>query len=152
MTILIVDDQENMCWILSKVLSDAGFSVVAAHTAREALSMIDKQVPSAAVIDFRLPDGNGLDLFLDLRKRYGDLLCVLITSYGSGKLREDALELGFDAYFDKPFDNNALVAALGKASKKAAKLVSGGLTLQAPSVFWGGGPLAWGTPRGCTQT
>ena len=106
-----------MCWILSKVLSDAGFSVIAAHTAREALSMVDKQVPAAAVIDFRLPDGNGLDLFQDLRMRHGNLPCVLITSYGSGKLREEALGLGFDAYFDKPFNNNAFVAALNKASK-----------------------------------
>ena len=63
-----------MCWVLSKVLSDAGFSVIAVHTAREALSMVDKDVPSAAVIDFRLPDANGLDLFLDLRKRHRDFL------------------------------------------------------------------------------
>ena len=123
MTILVVDDQENMCWILSKVLSDAGFSVITAHTAREALSLVDENVPSAAVIDFRLPDGNGLDLLLDLRKRHTGLLCVLITSYGSGKLRQEALELGFDAYFDKPFDNDALVTALRKAPKHQTRRI-----------------------------
>lgn len=112
MTILVVDDQDNLCWILSKVLSDAGFSVRTANTAREALSIADEGGISAAVIDFRLPDGNGLDLFLQLREREGNLLCVLITSYGSDQLREEALELGFDAYFDKPFDNSAFVAVL----------------------------------------
>lgn len=39
MTVLIVDDQENMCWILSKILSDAGFSVKTANTAKEAISI-----------------------------------------------------------------------------------------------------------------
>ena len=120
-TILIVDDQENMCWVLSKVLSDVGFSVETAHTAREALSVADKRALSAAVIDFRLPDGNGLKLLLDLRRRYGNIPCVLITSYGSSKLREEALEAGFDAYFDKPFDNNALVSALREALERQTK-------------------------------
>jgi len=110
--ILIVDDQENMCWILSKILSKEGFSVKTAHTAKEALSIADTSEISAAVLDFRLPDSNGLDLFLDLKKRNHNFPCVLITSYGSNKLREEASKLGFIAYFDKPFDNHALVAAL----------------------------------------
>lgn len=115
--ILVVDDQENMCWILSKVLSDAGFSVESANTAGEARSIVDQGSISAAIIDFRLPDDNGFDLFLDLRRRKENLPCVLITSYGSAKLREDAIMLGFDAYFDKPFNNNALVAVLRKILK-----------------------------------
>lgn len=117
MTILVVDDQENMCWILSKVLSNAGFSVKTANTAREALYKVGKEDISAAIIDFRLPDSNGFDLFLDLRKRDRNFPCVLITSYGSNQLREEALELGFDAYFDKPFDNGVLIAVLTKTLK-----------------------------------
>jgi DNA-binding NtrC family response regulator len=117
-TILVVDDQENMCWILSKVLSDAGFSVETANTARQALSIADKDGIAAAIIDFRLPDSNGFDLFLGLRRRDRNLPCVLITSYGSSELREEAFKIGFDAYFDKPFDNGALVAALREALSK----------------------------------
>jgi len=113
--ILIVDDQENMCWILSKILSKEGFSVKTAHTAKEALSIADTSEISAAVLDFRLPDGNGLDLFLELKKRNGNLVGVLITSYGSKKLREEASVLGFIAFFDKPFDNHALITALKEA-------------------------------------
>lgn len=113
--ILVVDDQENMCWILSKVLSNAGFAVKTAHSAKEAISIADDSEISAAIVDFRLPDSNGLDLFLDLRKRNADLSCVLITSYGSKELRKAAYELGFSAYFDKPFDNRVLITALKKA-------------------------------------
>ena len=116
--ILIVDDQENMCWILSKILSKEGFSVKTAHTAKEALLIADTSEISLAILDFRLPDGNGFDLFLDLKKRNQNFPCVLITSYGSKKLREEASELGFTAYFDKPFDNRALVTALKGALEK----------------------------------
>ena len=117
MTVIVVDDQENMRWILSKVLSDAGFTVKTAGTAREALSIASEGEISAAIIDFRLPDKNGFDLFMALRTQNGNLPCVLITSYGSSELREDALKLGFDAYFDKPFDNCALVSVLKKSLK-----------------------------------
>lgn len=112
MPILVVDDQENMCWILSKILSDAGFSVKTAGTAEEALSIAADGEISAAIIDYRLPDTNGLALFSELRKSNSHMPAVLITSYGTRQLREEALRGGFSAYFDKPFDNHAVIAAL----------------------------------------
>ena len=116
--ILVVDDQESMCWILSKVLLEAGFSVKTARTAKEALSIATNNEISATVIDYRLPDKNGFDLFLELRNQNPKILGVLITSYGSKELREKALQLGFHAYFDKPFQNQALTAALQAGLKK----------------------------------
>jgi len=116
--ILIVDDQKSMCWIISKVLLDAGFSVKTAGNAKQALSIATNNKVSAAVIDYRLPDKNGFDLFLELRKLNPKILGVLITSYGSRKLRKKALRLGFHAYFDKPFQNHALLAALQSGLKK----------------------------------
>ena len=110
--ILIVDDQESMCWVLSKVLQEAGFSVETAGTAKEALSIATNNKILATIIDYRLPDKNGLDLFSEMRKRHPETPAVLITSYGSKQLREDALRLGFHAYFDKPLDNKILVTVL----------------------------------------
>jgi DNA-binding response OmpR family regulator len=115
MTILIVDDQENMCWVLSKILSDAGFSTITARSAKEAISLFTTTNNiSAAVIDYRLPESNGFDLSLELRKNNKNLPCILITSYGTDKLRQKALDLGFDDYFDKPFDYNIFVATIKK--------------------------------------
>lgn len=115
MVILVVDDQENMCWILSKILSDAGFSVKTAGTAREAVSIAADGEISAAIIDYRLPDMNGLALFSELRRCNSRMPAVLITSYGTRQLREETLRVGFSAYFDKPFDNHTLIAALQDA-------------------------------------
>ena len=116
--ILVVDDQKNMCWILSKVLAKAGFSVVTAETAAEALAIAANGKVTAAIIDYRLPDKSGLALFEELRRRHPQLPAVLITSYGSGQLREEALRLGFYAYLDKPLDNHALIATLRAGLKE----------------------------------
>ena len=116
--ILVVDDQESMCWILSKVLQEDGFSVETAGTAKEALFKATNNRILATIIDYRLPDKNGFDLFLELRKRNPKILGVLITSYGSKELKEEALQLGFYAYFDKPFQNQALISALEAGLKK----------------------------------
>ena len=110
--ILIVDDQKNMGWILSKVLADAGFAVATAETAAEALAIAANGKVSAAIIDYRLPDKNGFDLLMELQKPHPQLPAVLITSYGSRQLREEALRRGFHAYLDKPLDNRALIATL----------------------------------------
>jgi two-component system response regulator HydG len=116
--ILVVDDQESMCWVLSKVLSEAGFSVKTAGTAKEALSIATNNKVSATIIDYRLPDKNGFDLFLELRNRNPKISGILITSYGSKELQEKALQLGFYTYFDKPFPNQALIEALQACLKK----------------------------------
>lgn len=117
--ILIVDDQKNMGWILSKVLADAGFAVVTAETAAEALAIAATVHVTAAIIDYRLPDKSGLALLAELRRCQPQLPAVLITSYGSGQLRDEALRLGFHAYLDKPLDNRGLIATLRAILKEA---------------------------------
>ncbi len=116
--ILVVDDQKNMCWILCKVLADAGFAVAIAETAAEALAVAANGTVTAAIIDYRLPDKSGFALFEELRRRQPQLPAVLITSYGSAQLREEALRLGFHAYLDKPLDNRALITTLRAVLKE----------------------------------
>jgi len=117
--ILVVDDQKSMCWVLSKILSDAGFSVETVESAEKALFKATNNKISAAIIDYRLPDQNGFSLFLELKKQNPEILGVLITSYGSKELQEKALQLGFYAYFDKPFQNEVLISTLRKGLKKS---------------------------------
>lgn len=117
--ILVVDDQKSMCWILSKILVDAGFTVQVAHNGAEALEMLHNGAIAALVVDYRLPDINGFELFDQVKEKYAALQkqysgppAVLITSYGSKELKEQALEKGFAAYLDKPFKNETFIATL----------------------------------------
>ena len=110
--ILVVDDQASMCWILAKILEGVGLATEAAATGKDALALVTAGDFAAAIIDYRLPDMNGLELFLQMQARQVRLPAFLITSYGSNALRHEALKLGFRGYFDKPFSNQLLVDAI----------------------------------------
>jgi two-component system response regulator (stage 0 sporulation protein F) len=108
-TVLIVDDDKNMCWILSRLLSEEGFRVRTASSAKEALSLIEDGGISFAILDYHLPDIDGIKLFEYIKRKYSLIPSILITSYGSKQLREEAEKAGFSAYFGKPFSNQELI-------------------------------------------
>lgn len=115
MRILVVDDQENMCWILQRVLGQAGFEVHTATSAGESLAKAAAHEMQAAVIDYRLPDRDGISVLAELRKLNPGMAAVLMTSYGSAALCHSALQHGFTACLDKPFRNQDLLACLSAA-------------------------------------
>ena len=112
--ILVVDDQEHMCWVLRKVLSEAGYTVQTARNGKEALRVCADGEVVAAIIDYRLPDMNGIELFRQANGTGRPMAGILITSYGSPKLRGEALDAGFLAYFDKPLSHKQLLECLDK--------------------------------------
>jgi len=115
MMILIVDDEAGMRWILSRILSQKGFQVQAAQTATEALEIIEREPISAAIINYRLTEINGLELFKQIRQQGQLIPSMLITAYGSKELEQAALQSGFQAYIEKPFDNQRLIDQLHQA-------------------------------------
>lgn len=119
--ILVVDDEEDLCWILRKVLSEAGYRVRTARTGKEAVHVCADEEVMVAILDYRLPDMNGIELFQQLNGTGRPLVGILITSYGSPKLREEAKEVGFLAYFDKPFSHKMLLDYLDKVTASIQK-------------------------------
>jgi len=103
-TILVVDDQPSMCWILTKILSREGYQVKTTATGSSALAIVETDEVHAAIVDYRLPDMTGIELFQRMMKKRRRIPAVLITSYGSPELRDAALNVGMRAYFDKPLD------------------------------------------------
>ncbi len=113
--ILVVDDQENLCWVLSRVLSERGHVVRTAQTLAQAVrvaSVFDCQV---AIVDYRLPDGSGIDLIARLRAEVPGILAILMTSFGSLALHEEVRSLALHAFFDKPFVNAHMVESVDAA-------------------------------------
>lgn len=115
--ILVVDDEEDLCWILRKVLSEAGYRVRTARTGKEALQVCADEEVMVAIIDYRLPDMNGIKLFQQLNGTGRLVIGILITSYGSPKLREEVEAVGFLTYFDKPFSHKKLLECLDKVTQ-----------------------------------
>jgi len=118
--ILVVDDQPNMCWVLSKLLTERGHEVRIAYSGLEALAAVASLSCQVAVVDFRLPDLDGLALIAKLRERSPDLLAILMTSYGSSSLRQRALGAELFAYLDKPFSNDLMISTIEDAVRASA--------------------------------
>ncbi len=117
--ILVVDDQENLCWVLARILSERGHVVRTAASgslAIRAAAGFDCQV---AIVDYRLPDTNGTALIARLRADAPRLRAILMTSYGSEALREEVRASGLHGYFEKPFVNLRMIASVESAIRES---------------------------------
>ena len=117
--ILIVDDQPNMCWVLSKILSERDHEVRTACNGAAALAALAAYDCQVAVVDYRLPDTDGIELVARLAARLPRLRAILMTSYGSASLRQSATDEGLYAYFDKPFNNDLMIRTIEDAIRDA---------------------------------
>ncbi len=107
--VLVVDDQENMCWVLSRLLSERGHVVRAAYTSARALDALEDFDCQVAVVDYRLRESSGIALIVEMTSRLPRLRSVLMTSHGGEALRSNAIERSLFAYLDKPFSNDLMI-------------------------------------------
>ena len=109
--ILVVDDELQIRRLLSNTLTRAGYAVLEAATARDALQIADAEAPDAALLDLGLPDRDGLELVPLLKKR-GRMPVIIISARDATDDKVAALDLGADDYVTKPFDTEELLARL----------------------------------------
>ena len=108
-TILIVDDEPQIRTLLKATLGRAGYSVVEAANAREALSAKAIDKPDLILLDLGLPDRDGLELVQILRADPRPAL-IVISARDQTEQKVAALDLGADDYVTKPFDTEELLA------------------------------------------
>ncbi len=116
--VLVVDDELQILRALRVVLRDAGFEVIAAQTASEALDRAAVRPPQAAIVDLVLPDGDGIDLTRRLRE-WSAMPILVLSAVGEEEQKVRALEAGADDYVTKPFGARELVARLQAALRRA---------------------------------
>ena len=109
-SVLLVEDDLELCEELATYLTSSGFGVYSAGTLAAASAAL-AQAPNLIVLDINLPDGSGLDLFAQLpaRQRIGVVMC---TGRDERELRIACLKDGADAYLVKPVDPEELEATL----------------------------------------
>ena len=123
--VLVVDDELQILRALRVVLRDAGFEVVAAQTASEALDRAAVRPPQAAIVDLVLPDGDGIEVTRRLRE-WSEMPILVLSAVGEEEQKVRALEAGADDYVTKPFGARELVARLQAALRRAAGTAAGG--------------------------
>ena len=115
---LLVDDNEDGVEALASLLEDEGHETQIALTAKSALAMFELARPEVVVVDIGLPDMDGFDLAVEMRRRFGnDFRLVAFTGYDKPELRQRALGCGINAFVTKPFKPTTLDALIGKTSK-----------------------------------
>ena len=105
---LIVDDEKNILDILRILLSEYDIDVDGALTVKEAKDLIKNNNYDIAFLDLRLPDGSGLEVLKELKKKNPKTEVVIITAYASHETAVEALKLGAFDYITKPFDINKI--------------------------------------------
>jgi two-component system KDP operon response regulator KdpE len=117
--VLVCDDEPQILRALRVVLREAGFEVVAATTAAEALDAAAVRPPHAAILDLVLPDGDGIEVTRELRQ-WSTLPILVLSAIGEEEQKVRALQAGADDYVTKPFGSRELVARLQAALRRAA--------------------------------
>ncbi|WP_278472916.1 sigma-54-dependent transcriptional regulator [Gimesia maris] len=113
--LLIVDDEESICWGLSKLGESLGHQVRMASSAEQALTFAEEERPDVVVMDVRLPGIDGLTAMQGLYDRIGTVPVIVITAYGDLQTAVEAVRKGAFDYIVKPFDLNQMERVLEKA-------------------------------------
>jgi two-component system, OmpR family, KDP operon response regulator KdpE len=116
--VLVVDDEHQILRALRVILRDAGFEVIEAATAEEALDRAAVRPPQAAIVDLVLPDGDGIEVARRLRE-WSAMPILVLSAIGEEDEKVRALEAGADDYVTKPFGPRELVARLQAALRRA---------------------------------
>jgi DNA-binding response OmpR family regulator len=121
--VLVVDDERDVCRLLTYSLDQAGFDAASVATAADALLDAARQPPAVVVLDVGLPDMSGVEVCKKLRddKQLADVGIVMLTALGSREDRIVGLEAGADDYVVKPFDVQEVVLRVRALARRISE-------------------------------
>src|SRR5216684_5972338 len=109
-SILIIDDEAGIRESLETLLEFEGYSVASAETGEDGLARLNEHTFDLVLLDFALPDRNGLEILADIRARDSQLAVIMITAYGTLDNAVRAMQKGATNFIQKPWDNEKLLA------------------------------------------
>ena len=112
MHLLVIDDNEELVYALKTLLKTSGYHVDVAHNCQEGKNAIDTKKYDLIVLDWMLPDGNGIDLLLHIRREHLTTPILFFSSKNEVEEKVEALDKGADDYLEKTFSNIELLARI----------------------------------------
>jgi DNA-binding NtrC family response regulator len=111
--VLVLDDDDFLRQVITERLSRSGFAVSAASNVAQARADLQREAPDIALLDVKLPDGEGTELLPELSE--AEIPCVMMTAHGTVQSAVAALKNGARDYLEKPFSLEKLEATLAAA-------------------------------------
>jgi len=104
MKILVVDDEEQICELLDKFLSQEGYQVITAATGEEALEKLEEESPQLVLLDIRMPGMGGIECLRKIKEKNEKIGVIMTTAVGDTDTIKEAISLGVNDYILKPID------------------------------------------------
>jgi len=135
-TVLIIEDEKNISDFMSKALKSNGYRVITALSGKAGLSLISSQCPDIILLDLGLPDIEGNDVIISVRK-WTSCPIIVVSARTGERDKVEALDLGADDYITKPFKLavflsriNALLRGSENFGTAVTELNSGGICIR----------------------
>ncbi len=116
--ILIIDDEEKLRSLLSRIIGLEGFEVVQAANCKSGMAKLQQDRIDIVLCDVKLPDGNGVDLTKSIKEKFPDIEVILLTAYGNIPDGVQAIKNGAFDYIIKGDDNNKIIPLLFRVAEK----------------------------------
>ena len=121
-TVLVVDDEKNMCRILGKILSEEGLKYETANSGPEALKRLESPGIDAVLTDIKMPGMDGLELLRKIKTLQPDTSVIVMTAFASVETAVTAMKDGAYDYVIKPFNNQEIIRIVENALERKTLL------------------------------
>lgn len=116
--VLIIDDEQKLSNLLSRIIGFEGFEVSEAATCKIGIKKLETSIIDIVLCDVKLPDGNGVDLVKEIKTKFPHIEIILMTAYGNIPDGIQAIKNGAFDYITKGDDNNKIIPLLHRAVEK----------------------------------
>jgi DNA-binding NtrC family response regulator len=111
-TALIIDDENDICFLLSNILQKNNLRVTYVHSIAEGIVSLKQYEPSILFLDNYLPDGFGMDIFTYVKKEHVNTKIIMVTAHDTPEDRKIATQRGVNIFIAKPFTPDQIKIAL----------------------------------------
>ncbi len=109
-TVLVIDDEDNMRWVLERALGKAGYAVLTASRGSQGLELFSLNPVDLVLVDLKMPGMDGLAVLRQIRQVSADVPILLFTAYATVPTAVEAMRIGASDYLRKPFDLEDVLA------------------------------------------
>ncbi|MBU0909140.1 MAG: response regulator [Proteobacteria bacterium] len=116
--VLLVDDEEEFCNMLSERLETRGLKVNTVLSGEDAVARVENQNFDAIIVDLAMPGIDGLETLRRIKEKRPDLEILMLTGHGTVKSGIEAMKLGAEDFLEKPVDMKVLLEKISEAKHK----------------------------------